>query len=342
MENIKRLLVVGNPATFHVGAHFVRGAQTLGLEVTLVDVNRAYANSAWVRRWDWHIRQRRPTYLEQFGKIVLQASRLFQPDLVLVIGIAPVNKLTVQSLLADGIKCINFVTDDPWSVNHRAEWYLETLPFYTTIFTPRQSNVQDFTDLNCKSVSYLPFAYDPTLHSPVMGQSLNMNSYDVLYVGGGDKDRLPFAHALINAELQVALVGSYWNKYPSTQPYALGIVSGEQASALTYCAKVNICLVRRANRDGHVMRSFEIPACNGGMVVEDTAEHRAIFGPEYESVLYFDSPQTMLEKVRWLLHHPRERETLKSTLYQRITIGNHTYSDRLKLIITAITKGVAL
>ena len=52
-------------------------------------------------------------------------------------------------------------------------------------------------------------------------------------------------------------------------------------------AKVNLCLVRRAKRDGHVMRSFEIAAVGGCMLAQDTDEHREIFGPEGEAVRLF-------------------------------------------------------
>jgi hypothetical protein len=71
----------------------------------------------------------------------------------------------------------------------------------------------------------------------------------------------------------VLLAGAYWDRYPAFRAYALGI-----KRALTAAAKVNLCLVRRANRDGHVMRSFEIAAIGGCMLAQDTDEHRDIFG----------------------------------------------------------------
>ena len=83
----------------------------------------------------------------------------------------------------------------------------------------------------------------------------------------------------------VAVAGGYWERYPAFRAHALGIKPPEIIRALTAAAKVNLCLVRRANRDGHVMRSFEIAAIGGCMLAEDTDEHRDIFGGEGESVV---------------------------------------------------------
>ena len=57
--------------------------------------------------------------------------------------------------------------------------------------------------------------------------------------------------------------------------------------AASASAKVCLCLVRRANRDGHTMRSFEAAAIGGCILAEDTADHREIFGPEDYAARYF-------------------------------------------------------
>src|SRR5690606_33955463 len=93
--------------------------------------------------------------------------------------------------------------------------------------------------------------------------------------------------------------------------------------------KVALCLVRRANRDGHVMRSFEIPAIGACMLTEDTQEHREIFGEEGNAVVYFRSCDEMIEKLDWLLNHVSERQRLAKTAHELIVNGHHAYKDRL-------------
>jgi spore maturation protein CgeB len=115
--------------------------------------------------------------------------------------------------------------------------------------------------------------------------------------------------------------------------YALGHRPPEALCTLTAAAKVNLCLVRRANRDGHVMRSFEIAALGGCMLAEDTSEHREIFGPDGEAVVYFRSAQEAAERARTLLAEPSERARLSAAVRARILGGPHSYRDRLASIL---------
>jgi hypothetical protein len=70
------------------------------------------------------------------------------------------------------------------------------------------------------------------------------------------------------------------------------------------------------------------------LVVEDTEEHRDIFGNEGETVIYFTTALEMAEKAKWLRAHPAERERLKRAVHQHVTAGHNTYADRLPHILT--------
>src|SRR5262249_15371140 len=98
-------------------------------------------------------------------------------------------------------------------------------------------------------------------------------------------------------------------------------------------AKVALCLARHANRDGHVMRSLEIAAIGACMLVEDTAEHRELFGNDAETVIYFASIPEMLDRLQWLLQHPDECARLATAVRERIVHGNHRYEDRLHVML---------
>jgi spore maturation protein CgeB len=131
----------------------------------------------------------------------------------------------------------------------------------------------------------------------------------------------------------VAMAGGYWPRYPVFRSYALGVKSPEVIRCLTAAAKVNLCLVRLANRDGHVMRTFEIPAAGGCMLAQDTDEHREILGPEGEAVVYFRDAKEAAERARELLRDAIERKRLASALHHRIVGGAHTYAHRLATMI---------
>jgi spore maturation protein CgeB len=105
--------------------------------------------------------------------------------------------------------------------------------------------------------------------------------------------------------------------------------------AFTAAAKVNLILVRRANRDGHVMRSFQAGAIGGCLAVEETSEHNEIFGAEGEAVRYFRTPGEAAALCRSLLSDGAERERLAAAVRSRIREGGHTYGDRLLTMFQA-------
>jgi spore maturation protein CgeB len=103
---------------------------------------------------------------------------------------------------------------------------------------------------------------------------------------------------------------------------------------LTRAARINLCLVRRLNRDGHVMRSLEAAALGACMLVEDTDEHRDLFGPEGEAVCYFRSAADASLAARRLVADPREIARLAESAWRKVTTGAHTYGDRLAAMVS--------
>jgi spore maturation protein CgeB len=109
-------------------------------------------------------------------------------------------------------------------------------------------------------------------------------------------------------------------------------------------AGVNLCLVRRDNRDGHSMRSFELPAVGGCMLVENTAEHRDIFGPDGECVSYFDGLADIGQRAAALVAARDFGQGMAKRVRERIEVGRNTYADRLRQMIALLqsSKGNSL
>ena len=144
---------------------------------------------------------------------------------------------------------------------------------------------------------------------------------------------MPYLAALIRADVNVALYGGYWERYPQTAGFTRGHADPQTLRKAVNAAKVSLCLVRRANRDGNVMRSFELPAMGACMLTEDTEEHREIFGDNGKTVLFFRTREEMIEKLHWLLAHDEERNRLKSAAHRVVTTGGNSYGDRLETML---------
>jgi spore maturation protein CgeB len=333
-----RLALLGRWGGTHIGGSFTRGAAKLGIDLIWFDADNASAGPWPLRSLSWHLADRRPLHLHRFEREVVAACVDAKPEILIATGIAPLTESALHALRQMGIVCVNYSTDDPWNPGMRSRWHLRALPLYDLIFSPRRSNLDDFQRLGCPKVHYLPFGYDETLFASPL-RSGDTLAHDVLFVGGADSDRAAFMSEFMRHGPRVTLVGGYWKSFPGFRAYALGIKSPEVICALTGVAKVNLCLVRRANRDGHVMRSFEIAAAGGCMLAQDTDEHREIFGTEGEAVVYFRDAKEAAERACVLLRDPLERKRLAAGLHRRIVSGAHTYAHRLATMLVIAGMG---
>src|SRR5581483_9754387 len=162
---------------------------------------------------------------------------------------------------------------------------------------------------------------------------------DVVFAGGADQDRVPILAALLQAGFRVELYGGYWERFPETRANARGEADPQTLRCAISRAKVALCLVRRANRDGHAMRTFEVAAVGACMLTEDTTEHREIFGEEGVAVVYFQTIPEMVTKLQWLLTHDDERRRLAGAARHLIVRGHNTYADRLTEMLRGRVSG---
>lgn len=329
------VVLVGNPGSIHVGGHLLAAARSAGVAVTLCDVHQADRGPRWFRRGYWRLAGKRPTGLGAFSRQVAEACGRFGAECLLAVGIAPLLRRDLELLGRQGVRRLNYLTDDPWNPAHRAGWFMEALKGYDLIFSTRRANLEDLRRASSARVHWLPFAYNPQVHfpEPAPGTQAEPAGCDVLFAGGADPARVRMIEPLIRGGFRVALYGGYWERFALTRSCARGHADLPLLRRAVGRAKIVLGLVRRANRDGHSMRSFEVPAMGGCLLAEETLEHREIFGEEAEAVRYFKTPREMVEKIRWLLGRESERRRLARAARARISEGRHTYRDRLEVML---------
>jgi hypothetical protein len=334
----RHIAIVGRMGGTHIGDSLRHAATAAGQKVVFFDADGAEIGSRLQRAIAWRT-GRRPVSLDHFSARVATACARHPPDLLITTGAGALTSGALQLLRQSGIRLANYSTDDPWNPLLRAGWHLRALPRYDVVFTPRRANVEDFSRLGCADVRYLPFGFDSRHARPPERPPAPADAAEVLFVGGADRDRAAFVREFMAQGLPISLVGGYWERFAGLRRQAAGVKSPEELRSLTSAAKINLCLVRRANRDGHVMRSLEIGAIGGCMLAEDTGEHRELFGPDGESVAYFKTPQEAAERARALIPDAAERRRLATALHARIWNGRHSYLDRLQAICDLLPSG---
>lgn len=328
-DRVDRIVIVGNGGDCHVGAHFMEAAKLLGWESQLVDIEKIRA-SKWRMRVYWRLLGRRDPRAGVLKRRLNEACDRFRPNWVLVTGRIPIDTSTIQGLQRRGVRMVNFMTDDPWNPLYRARWLREAMKQYDTIFTPRRSNIGDFEKLGSRQVVYLPFAYSSSKHEAIGPGVCEEDFGDILFVGGADSERVVYARALQEAGLKLILYGGFWDRFPDLRGSWRGMGTLETIRTACLRSKVTLVLPRHANRDGHVMRSYESAASRSCILAEGTGDHLAMYGDFFSESMQFNGLSSMVTKAQLMVQNKDLRDMLRATMFDRIVrSGANTYQSRL-------------
>ncbi len=332
-------VMVGVPEDFHVGGHLISAARGLAWAATVVDVRDAWSTNRIVNSLCFRLLGRRPPFLKRFSMDVVDQTNAVDAQWLLATGVAPIRAKELRQLRQQGIKTACFLTDDPWNPANGADFFWDSLREYDLIATPRFATITELVQHGCRSVKYVPFAYNPAYHFVESSTPEEDCRYrcDVAILGGADTDRVKLAEALAASGLDLALYGGYWDCYRHLRQFSRGHVHGRELRLAVRLAGSQVCMVRRANRDGHAMRTYEFPAMGAVPVLEDTPEHRQLFVGE-EFVDSFWSDPSSLVKACTRVSKDRACAASLREAAQRIVIGApanepaNTYAARLKMI----------
>ena len=94
------------------------------------------------------------------------------------------------------------------------------------------------------------------------------------------------------------------------------------------------CHIDISKRSASNMRLFEVTGTGSCLLTDRKKNLNTLFEPDYEVVTY-SSEEECIEKARWLLDHPREREEI-ARAGQRKTLKDHTFENRAIQFISII------
>ena len=325
-----RIVFVAYDAEGHVGQHLIEAATKMRMPYRVMSPALAFDASWLVSKVNWHLRGHRPASLEQFGARAVELCDVFNATHLIATGIAPMPRFALQQLRANGVRCINWLTDDPWSSVHKAPWFIQSIVGYDVVFTPRGAVLDDLRKANAQRTEIMPFAYCSNCHFAVQNKESRSS---VSFVGGADSDRVRYINALVKDDIKVELYGGYWKQQRGLGDYAGGFVDMAEYRAVVAGTAVSLNLVREANRDGHVMRSYELAAMKACILAQDTLDHREMYGADGETVRYFKSPEDIAQMARALLSDDAERERLGSAVHSRVVRPENSYYTRLEQLL---------
>jgi spore maturation protein CgeB len=338
-----RIVLVGIDRVPHMGASFNTALRDMGHSVRVVDERWAWTPlDRWpFRRFGQKVFGGRPSARGVLRRLLLRACTEFKPDLILAIKGGTLDADLLREVRTrTKAPLVMYSTDNPFNPSVSTQQYIDALAHWDVIATPRRANIPRLKQHCSGDVFYLPFGYDPALHHPertaTEPEKLRYRS-DVAFVGSCDPDRVPFLDILARAEgLAVSFYGGYYKYTPALKRCDRGYALGRAYRLAVGNTGVALCLVRRANEDGHVMRTFETPACGAFMLTDRTADHEEMFEEDREAA-FFSSPEELLDKAAFYVRNDGSRREIAERGHRRVTESPNTYADRLVQLLRHIS-----
>ncbi len=335
----QRVLILGEDAPGGLMHSFERAFRQLGADTDTYCLVRAY-RAGLPRNAARIVGRLAPAaMLDRFNQRVVSELTGRRFDLVLVLKgerLRPETVRAVQS--ATGALIVNYYPDDPFSESraNRLAYGPAVLAAYDHCFTFGGNLLLQYEAAGIQRASWLPFARDPDMHSPV-GWAVP-GEFDVVFGGNLDEERVrwlePVARRLrllVLAEHRRAARGTALAR-ATFAPAAYGT---DLPRALSR-APISLNVMREQNRLNHNMRSFESPACGAFTVSQRTPELERMFR-EHDEVVFADDPVDLVARIEYWLAHPAERQRIARLGYQRVAID--TYRERALTILS--TLGIA-
>jgi len=239
------------------------------------------------------------------------------------------------------IKIVWYAEDDMMNPLHRTRQVEAAMPYYDLWVTTKSFNAdpKEVPKFGVTNILFVNNSYDPTLHQLISPNEQDRSDFgsDVSFVGTFEKSRADSLVFLAQQGVPVRVWGNGWTAYKDKVPDLL--VEGRPAYDDEYvkvicCSKINLCFLRKENRDLQTCRSIEIPACGGFMLHERNAEMAAIL-EENSAAAYFTSDQELLEQCKKWLSNSKGRKAIAENGLDKVTKGSFSHSERLQEILDA-------
>lgn len=332
--------------------HRMQALKELGYDVVPIDTAPEDVRNRQ-RRFSYRVRRKLfgPLDLANANRKILAVCQQKEFDIVWIdkgITIKPETLLEIKEMYPK-VKLVHYNPDDPFGRHGKSRYwktFSKAIPEYNVHFVPRKVNVNEYKKLGAQMViQSIPFwGYCPETHKPMQlseGDKKQMGG-QVGFIGSWEYERAHSLFFLAKNEFQVRVWGDGWKKckikHPNLRIEYKSIWGLNYARAI--CAfDINLCFLRKANRDLQTTKSIEIPSCGGFMLAERTTEHLKLFEEGKEAV-FFSSDEELLEKVKYYLLHPQERQRVAEAGRQRCLKSGYSNRECLRgmLRIVCVSK----
>lgn len=275
---------------------------------------------------------------------IIEMAKLIKPDLVWIDKGLTIKSETLLKIKSFNPKTIfvSYSPDDMMNPNNQSQNYLECITIYDHHVTTKTFNVAELFGMGAKNVIMVNNGFCDICHKKLSLSQVDRNKFggSVGFIGFWEKEREEYMTYLAENEIPVRV----WGPWERNRSYHRNMfVEGRVAWGNEYIMAINafdinLCFLRKENRDLQTSRSVGIPACGAFMLAERTNEHLELFKEGVEAE-YFESMEEMREKVAYYLQHDDQRKKIANAGYLRCQSSGYSYDQIIKQVMENILRG---
>jgi hypothetical protein len=237
-------------------------------------------------------------------------------------------------------KIINYNIDDPLGDRDggKSKAYRSSVPFYDLCVVMRPINVTEAKSLGARNVMRVFRSSDEIAHAARTLTSEDRKQWqaDVLFLGTWFPERGPFMVELLKHNVPLTLRGPNWHKAPEwpvlKSVWRGGQLVGDEYAKAIQCAKVNLGLLSKGNRDLHTTRSLEITSLGALFCGERTSEHLEMY-VEGKEALFWSSAEECATVCRQILNDEPLRQQIAAAGHARSMANGYTNENIMRSIV---------
>lgn len=323
-----------------IGRYCVAALRQLGHSVRVFDAPLLYAGYSGISKLDLLPRIRNAlenTFLRMVSQAIWQMAEEQQPQIVLALAQAPLDRLVLQKMRQAGMHTIMWFVED-----FRLFTYWQTFaPLYDAFAViQKEPFLKELARIGQKHAFYLPLAALPSFHKPIKLTSNEKKKYGaaISFLGAGYPNRRLAFRPLAGRDFKIW--GSDWDEEEILRPNIQRNgerISEEEAVKIYNATDINLNLHSSVQTEQLVSggdfvnpRTFEL-AATGAFQLVDRRELLAELFQEDE-LATFSTVEEMLSNIDYFLEHPEERKEYMEKAQKRV-LAAHTYEQRMKKLV---------
>nr|WP_287410293.1 glycosyltransferase [Pseudodesulfovibrio sp.] len=277
------------------------------------------------------------SFLNVVSQSVLAKVETFEPDMVLSMAQAPLNRQALKRLRRDGVVTAMWFVED-----YRLFTYWKAFAPLYDIFAVIQKGhfFDDLASVGQPNVLYLPLAAQPGFHKPSDLSPVEQRKFgsDISFMGAGYPNRRVAFRELVKFDFKIW--GTEWEGDHVLEPLVQlkgARISSEDCVKIFNATAINLNLHSSVQTEELVTggdfinpRTFELAACGAFQLVDKRSLMNDAFNDD--ELATFTSISEFTEKIEYFLNHPDDRNEYATKSRTRV-LREHTYTKRMRTLM---------